>query len=451
METLSEDTTHWKQAAHEIYQLHRLAGLSERDIEVEIRNPDRLIFNQSFPLGSDPAVLSAIGEIRANFLETVHSSLDGCWSSVAFHQRATFQRPELKKPTIVVFCQEESSGDFAKAHANLRKVLATTSVKLHVKIAAGSVTLTLPPSKPRLQLDLPPKPIPASSIGVHGDSTQAGTLGGWVDFKPPNHPPIRCALTCFHVVSDTHNPAMRAIADKRGVGADAALPAPGKVEIDYPAAYDAYPTAARLRAEIASSPVRDPSLETSLESIHCAINNPVIGRVAAASGNRLNARRRRMDWALFRFYEGSAGQNRPVPQSALRETEFFDGLAYLKYPLTSDSVIDKLGTLKVDDWITKMGRTTGPSTGVVNSLDRVVNWKAQKVQSVEVEVFGLASAFADPGDSGSFVTNARGELVGLLFGRDSHSNNHDSGFITPIQELLNDVLMRTGGTVSLPG
>ena len=102
------------------------------------------------------------------------------------------------------------------------------------------------------------------------------------------------------------------------------------------------------------------------------------------------------------------------------------------------------------DFVAKYGRTTGPTTGIVNSRDRVISWEAHRFESVEIEAFGIASAFADPGDSGSFVTNAQVELVGLVIGRDCHSNNYDSGIITPIEELREDVFRRTGGTLSLP-
>lgn len=52
--------------------------------------------------------------------------------------------------------------------------------------------------------------------------------------------------------------------------------------------------------------------------------------------------------------------------------------------------------------------------------------------------------FAAPGDTGSIVTNAQGEVVGLLFAIDACAK-HSSGFMTPIAAIQQHVGGMTDG------
>ena len=94
---------------------------------------------------------------------------------------------------------------------------------------------------------------------------------------------------------------MKAIADKDGIAPSASLQAPGKVVVEYPAAYDANVTMTNLKKRISSSSERFPGVERSLQAIQYALDQSAIGRVVAASGIRKNANGRRMDWALVAF------------------------------------------------------------------------------------------------------------------------------------------------------
>lgn len=57
--------------------------------------------------------------------------------------------------------------------------------------------------------------------------------------------------------------------------------------------------------------------------------------------------------------------------------------------------------------------------------------------------------FAEGGDSGPMVMNASGELVDLLVGKDSCSTDWGIGFVTPIQDIQQDVEKQTSGLWSL--
>lgn len=87
--------------------------------------------------------------------------------------------------------------------------------------------------------------------------------------------------------------------------------------------------------------------------------------------------------------------------------------------------------------------------GVVNDMGRIVSWDNENIESVEVEVFGLSNEFIHYGNSGSFVVDRQGTLVGLLIGIDSSTSSYGAGFVTPIAAIQADVKSMTSGILSL--
>lgn len=61
--------------------------------------------------------------------------------------------------------------------------------------------------------------------------------------------------------------------------------------------------------------------------------------------------------------------------------------------------------------------------------------------------YGFASAtrgaFVEPGDSGSFVFTIVRGVIGLFWGG---SERHDVGYVTPIEDILNDIKVVTGAS-----
>ena len=69
-------------------------------------------------------------------------------------------------------------------------------------------------------------------------------------------------------------------------------------------------------------------------------------------------------------------------------------------------------------------------------MHRVVHWLDYgDLVSKEAEVLGLTKHFASGGDEGAMVTNQEADLVGLLIGTDSSSNDFAIGFVTPIADI----------------
>lgn len=106
--------------------------------------------------------------------------------------------------------------------------------------------------------------------------------------------------------------------------------------------------------------------------------------------------------------------------------------------------------IRPGSWVAKTGRTTGVASGAVNIMRRFIHREQHgDCCTEEVEVLGLAKEFADGGDSGSMVMNASGEVVGLLIGKESCSTDWAVGFVTPIQDIQQDVKQQTGRFLGL--
>lgn len=177
--------------------------------------------------------------------------------------------------------------------------------------------------------------------------------------------------------------------------------------------------------------------------------NAPIGRVIATSGKRLNAAGSRMDWALIQVV-GDKTRNHPPFRAKPHHlaTSNHEGAKYF-FEINPDSLIRQFGTMKKDSWVIKNGRTTGVTTAVVNDMGRFVSWENEDIESVEVGVFGLSSEFIHYGDSGSFVVDWRGALVGLPIGMDSSASSFGAGFVTPIAAIQADVKSMTNGLLSI--
>jgi hypothetical protein len=118
------------------------------------------------------------------------------------------------------------------------------------------------------------------------------------------------------------------------------------------------------------------------------------------------------------------------------------------FPNDDSKVLD-FSNFEENDLAFKRGRTSGYTWGVVNGMRRDINWDQYDEPSNEWEIISPVSDFAEPGDSGSIITNVRGELIGLLFATDACPNNFDSAFFTPFRDIQDDVKKLSGGFLML--
>ena len=273
-------------------------------------------------------------------------------------------------------------------------------------------------------------PHQGGSIGIIRGSG-AGTLGGHLFLNVPGQSPISCFLTCYHVIR-SNNDTVRKEQDKNGLRLGQQTHLSAYTAVEYPANLDSKATRAEME--------KDPRKDLELNHVKNLINNSVKGHVIAASGLRVNANNRRLDWALVRNSADHFSRIRPVPRKSLPLFERPDGCF-----LNEDSSIRTFERIKKGDWVAKKGRTTNWTVGEVNRMRRVWDWPETGRITQEVEVFPGGEDFARPGDSGSVVHNKAGELVGMLFGKDSPSNNHNMGIASLITDIQEDIRIMTGG------
>lgn len=93
----------------------------------------------------------------------------------------------------------------------------------------------------------------------------------------------------------------------------------------------------------------------------------------------------------------------------------------------SGSVLGRFSSIKSDVWYPENGRLT--------------------TECVATPVG--PGPFQGPGDSGAWLVNKDGRLVGLLFGGPAGKHCLGPGYFTPIAAVLSDIRARTGHEVSL--
>ncbi|KAI4126486.1 MAG: hypothetical protein LQ347_004953 [Umbilicaria vellea] len=438
IESVNEDPSSFKQAATEIAGILTAAGRPEFSFQVEIRNPKLMAANSSRPLPDDRLLLRALEDAQQSILQRVKLYCGQTWTSIAFHMRGNRLQPDdLCKPTVVVFCKPGSTCDFEALELALRVLLDPIGWTTDIRpgFLSWCIQPTIQLSLPLIyRSDLPLKPEHGSSIGVRGNTTQAGSVGCWLTLKLADGTELPVLLTCYHVVV-SEDKVVKDKIDQEGMHYGDTT---RKVVVQYPAAFD-------LDANVKD--VEDKATYDKLK--HLSLTSE-IGYVIAASGVRVNSRGRRMDWALI-LSPDTYRKNTLPSNATLTNRAAYPVGGLTAYKVAEGEEVRGFSQMKADAWLVKKGRTSGVTSGWVSKLDRLVQWESIKTVSYEHEVTGLVEDFADPGDSGSMVTDEHGGLAGILIGKDLCSNDLDPGFVTPFHEIHEDVMLYTnGGTLSLP-
>ncbi|DAA74440.1 TPA_exp: Uncharacterized protein A8136_3407 [Trichophyton benhamiae CBS 112371] len=445
IETNDENTVNWQAASRYVLSIFNQALPPQfaGQTQVEIQNKHRMYSDVSRVLPNDPLLLHDMRSIRPDVSKIVHTRMVGM-SSIAYHLRAPLGSTldeTLWKPTIVVFCYPGTSCDFKTAEAEILQVLEKVTSRIYVEFLPGQVHLSQPNELPIYLSGLSENPQNGSSIGVKGNSKEAGSLGGWLLLNMPQEKQaIPCVLTCYHDVRSTDN-ATSIYTDMNGVVRGDPR---GQVEVEYPAAYDSHHTMRRLERIYKDSP-GDISNDQTYQALLSRLQSPSIGNVIFASGHRRTAKDTRLDWALVSSPKTFTA-NKPTPGDAIQPP--FELPYNEAYTQNADSKVKQLAQLRLGGWVTKRGRSTGYTTGEVNHMHREVQWPSGET-TFEIEILSYTANFAAPGDSGSFVTNVRGELVGMVSAIDHRAGQFNVTFVTPIDVIQDDVKRMTGGFLSL--
>ena len=111
-----------------------------------------------------------------------------------------------------------------------------------------------------------------------------------------------------------------------------------------------------------------------------------------------------------------------------------------------DAVVRGISVLTPDMEVSKIGRTTGETEGIVNGC--IIQRWVDNLVTTEIGVLGKERVFADIGDSGSLVVTANGDEpygVGMLIGKNVLGS---LGLVSPLWAVLEDVEAKLEQTVN---
>lgn len=441
VDTSDINTESWSVAASALLDLFAAKGARTfvTEMQVEIRNPKEMYYDCSYPLPQDETLLAALAQIEQPIFDTVSAFFGDTWSSIAYHMRVSrMNQNSPQKPTVIVFCYPGASCVFEQAEDQVMRVLDQIPVKIYLEILAGEITLA--DGEPLYLDNITSKPSNGASISIKGNTDRVGTLGGWVMLNlPKENKRIPCALTCYHVIRASDD-SIANYTDINGIRHNDPC---GQVEVEYPAALDAKQTMKTINTILQNG--HSERVKSQQAILSSRISTPGIGKVIYASGHQIK-NGQRLDWAIIESPD-TFTPNKPPARSKFNS--IYKTPSDMDYSQNDDSRVRNFGRAKKGDWVAKTGRTTGLTSGIVNRMDRRVQWEPGKT-TVEVELMSPFGDIVASGDSGSIVTNAQGEMVGIIIGKDSDARHFDIGIMTPVALIQQHVKeMTNGGFLSL--
>lgn len=203
IQTLDEHPVTWTRAAQEIQDACRHAGIPNDKIEIEIQNPAKMKYMVSDVFSVDPSFLEDVESAKQYIVNDVTALCGLEWSSIAFHLRSPkFDSNAAKVPTVLVSFFDGVTLDFTSIEAQLLEAYHHYKAGLRLELLRGSADGEINQGEGASVLtDLSPRPKNGSSIGVGRNTTEAGSLGGWLRLNLPNRPPMKVGITCHHVVA----------------------------------------------------------------------------------------------------------------------------------------------------------------------------------------------------------------------------------------------------------
>ncbi|PWY90810.1 hypothetical protein BO70DRAFT_307080 [Aspergillus heteromorphus CBS 117.55] len=149
-----------------------------------------------------------------------------------------------------------------------------------------------------------------------------------------------------------------------------------------------------------------------------------------------------LDWALVRVRENRhPGENTIPPDAKQKFQVVFDKLTGFKHG----------GDIKANSVLMKVGHASGATAGFYNKLltamiaTRIVDGKETPMVTHEHSIYPSVTkgkrSVIEHGDSGSFVFDHSGAVVGMAWGGNAYE---DTGYFTEISDLIEDIKNQTG-------
>lgn len=253
-----------------------------------------------------------------------------------------------------------------------------------------------------------PEIVPGSSIGTESYPPGAGTFGGYLKDEAGKV----YGLSVFHLFATTNQECIK----------DKPVSQPDMDDIQYDLEFSKK-TIDDFEKIRAPKPRLLEKLEwyrNHLDELERQKNTRVCGRCVGGKmdvAEISDAIFRNEDWALLEI-RNRRGKN-VIPQPSR------SGLG---------GAVLGVGALEIDQDVYKYGRSTGPTTGVVSGIKCDVRLEKNGTETCEFFVSASdGTPFSRGGDSGAWVVNTAGEVVGMVLGG---CDQRSISYVTPMEFLL---------------
>ncbi|KAJ5126303.1 hypothetical protein N7526_008480 [Penicillium atrosanguineum] len=466
----------------------------------------RILRHNNHPGIHTDAVVIAFERAKGKIIQALDRAIPQKWHVLCPYSVGRVESKAL--PAISIVVEAETKADWFALRVEIITLTLPHSNggPVEVEFSPGSLNFLDSPgesssgSPGRSFLDrLTPSVVPRMgfSIGIHGQDI-TGTLGGWVNLTH-NGVLHRGFLTNYHVTK----PSLSTVYDKGfiedlnrfGATFDRLPSKPVRMEsiskIDrdktVPDIIDKLETLDARRVEVMTM-IEDrqligaeprPGYQTLLRFIDDEINElaavqgpaesmpHVIGDLVLASGEAM-LNMRMMDWAFVRVSEHGRKLFGPnimfdIPENA--QPWKYKSVA----PWRPGTIIEEFGFLQDGQFCTKVGRTSGVTSGICHGPRAVCNWHSatrwnENGDAMDLNVYRTEefmvinkkltetdfeqSDFTANGDSGSFVLDNNGVVNGLLFA--GVRNDHGVvGVVMSMADVLQSIRLKLGGDVSI--
>ncbi|GAD94396.1 predicted protein [Paecilomyces variotii No. 5] len=429
---------------------------------VEIHDPEGLKIPAHFPVEAEHPIVSVWPKLLEDIVTVLEPAL---WHSVSAVRRGYNNNARLNPVTIVITSKYPMELSLSRPTIQFRcrqyrlEKIDVCFVKVEAILSAGGFQFPDEGRDFALSTDLSP----GSSIGLSSEPRATGTLGGKIIVQREDifH---EVGVTNFHVISS--DPGVQGFKDtgltpENATNLNVSLLSPSNFDTNFKqetiekalesirghiesfcAKYGTDQLNEKQQGILAKLQANADVLRTEVQSLNTF--ERAAGTVWAGSGLR-SANTFGMDWALV-----SVPSQRPFANKLPASEEFsaLPGHFFDTMLLPESGEIEEYGVCAKGTEVFKRGRTTGLTQGTLSHIDCAVNINGRVMSAWQV-IGSFNNPFSDKGDSGSWVINAEGKWVGLLFACPFPSCTGD-GYVMPVSELVKDIETLVGGEVVSP-
>ncbi|MCJ1379323.1 hypothetical protein MMC17_002424 [Xylographa soralifera] len=485
--TKNGENDRWLELCQDLRRLFISRGLSSLNIEIADRRG--LLETISGIVEPSQPIVMLWPKLEID-VEQILGKRD--WVILALLRRGTDSDSRKNPITISITISEDSTSDWVSVREKIVQLLDQRQLPyLAVEITRGRIDYAV---SNREFLSEKSYEIPAKmgrSIGPHDFPKSSGTLGGFVKLQNAAGQWRTFGLTCYHCVApESMHISNRLLWEQKGIRPNDA----GHIlDLDQPSLADHEETLGyqdevieRLQSpqfyeiekrladpndfvlpyiskehQVTKDQIQGLQLQQNASRQFFKAGNQLLGTVFVASGFRQKGPSSRdtgtLDWALISINAKRASTNiLPESEAIVNSRARIEFSAY--------SVKDKNGVLQPElvkgaqlpiagTSLFKFGRSTDFTMGLYSGVGQclIQSWKqgpdGKLIQSTGRDHMVISGPVHDPihfsrsGDSGAFVMDRRGNLIGLLFG--GNPGNKVS-FFTSAADLFEDIKLMTG-------